>query len=215
MCQAPQHGKADADRVGPRGQPFVRQRLPARKHRDRGRIQHARQRGSKIICFSTGRGHGEHRPTAPARECGSGERPQRSRRRQVKPELTDRGEGTGQGRISARAGRQNVQQRGEGHRCVPSLSTNGAILQTDTTSQTRSLAAHRSVLTEHLATPAREALCPTLPAEGCPTPVAMLRPPGSGRTTTLLTVGSLVRTSLPQALVLTGGQRVHGRIDQC
>ncbi len=125
--QAAQHGKPEPDRIGPRGQPFVRQGLPAGEDRDRGRVDHARQRGGKILRFPVGRGQRQHRPAAPGGERGGGERPQGGRSRQVKPEVTDRGKRSGQGRISTRTAGQDVQQRGEGHRCVPSLSKNGAI----------------------------------------------------------------------------------------
>ncbi len=116
--QPSQHGEAQPDGVGPRGQPFVRQGLPAREHRDRVGIDQARQRRGEIVGLPPGGGDGQHRPAAPDRERGGGERAQRRRGRQVQPGLTDRGDRACQGRIRTRGGGEGIQQRGEGHRSV-------------------------------------------------------------------------------------------------
>ncbi len=125
-----QHGEAESDRVGSWGQPFVRQGLPAREHRDRLRIDQARQRRGKIVSFPSGGGDGQYRPPGPDRERGGGERSQRSRSRQVQPGFTDCGDRACQGRIRTWGGGKGVQQRGEGHKSVRT-SREQRTLQTD------------------------------------------------------------------------------------
>ena len=60
MGQAAQQHQPRADRVDPRRQPLVRQRLPRREHRDR-LTEHAAQFGGQVVGFAPGGGDHEQR----------------------------------------------------------------------------------------------------------------------------------------------------------
>ncbi|CNG87418.1 Uncharacterised protein [Mycobacterium tuberculosis] len=82
--EAAQHREPLPDRVRPRGQLLVRQRLPRREVRDPRRVEQARQGGGQVLGLPAGRGHREHgaaaaRPQGAAQRRGE-HRPQRGRR---------------------------------------------------------------------------------------------------------------------------------------
>jgi hypothetical protein len=65
--QPAQHRDPLPDRVRARGQPLVRQRLPAGKGGHRFRRQQRTERRGQVLGLAGGRGHGEHEAAAALR----------------------------------------------------------------------------------------------------------------------------------------------------
>ncbi len=116
-----QHGQALADRVRPRGEPLVRQRLPGRVDGDPLRIDQAAERVGQVVRLAGGRGDREHRAlgaadVARAGHGGHHERTQRDRGGEVHRVGVDESFGrqvTGPGEATVAQGGRN--QTGELH----------------------------------------------------------------------------------------------------
>ncbi len=120
MGEPAQHGQPPADRVRPRGQPLVRQRLPGRVADHLVGGQQAAQGVEQVLGVAAGRRDGQHRAAGAAavgvgRERGGDERAQGRWRGEVERGHPGRGDGSAHGPAEGGIGQDGVEQSGQRH----------------------------------------------------------------------------------------------------